>query len=338
MQPLHITIVPNIPRSLGFGGLEVQMDQTAQALRLRGHTVEHLDWWSSTLETDVVHVFGGFYHHAELVERLVGAGHRVVVTANMVRIHPAWQYRLASMLGGLASRTTLGLRGRLLRSAAAVTVASEAERRDVLQLFSIPAKRVHVIANGVEQRFFDAKPNAAHALLGTEPFVLCVASVEPNKNQLRLINAIGPTGTPLVLVGDPKPSPDQSYITAVRQAVNSYPNVQWIGGIDRSSDLLPALYAAARVHVLPSLAEAQGLATLEAAAAGCAVVTSNLPTLRAAFTSDVTMCNPTNEHSIRTAVMGAWRSPRSARSAPWLISWQDVAEQLEAVYRFTEQS
>jgi glycosyltransferase involved in cell wall biosynthesis len=333
MLPLHVTVVPNVPRSLGFGGLEVQLDQTAQALRLRGHTVEHFDWWKPSLETDVVHVFGGFYHHAELVQRLVGSEHRVVVTANMVRIHPAWQYRLVTALGVLGSRTTLGLRGRLLRCAAAVTVASPAERHDVMQLFSIPANRVHVVPNGVEQRFFDATPEAARALLGTDPYVLCVASVEPNKNQQRLISAIGPTGLPLVLVGDPKPSANRAYLDAVQQAVESFPNVRWLRGIDRGSELLPALFAAARVHVLPSLAEAQGLATLEAAAAGCAVVTSDLPTLRSAFTSDVAMCNPTSQQSIRTAVLDAWRNPRSARNAPWLISWQDVAEQLEAVYR-----
>jgi len=333
MQPLRITLVPNVPRSLGFGGLEVQMDQVADALGQRGHFIERFDWWNPVLEANAVHVFGGFYHHAELVDRLVGAGHRVVVTANMVRIHPAWQYRLVTALGGLGSRTTLGLRANMLRTAAALTVASAAERRDVVDLFSIPSNRVHVIPNGVEQRFFDATPHAAHAAIDSEPFVLCVASIEPNKNQLRLIAALGPTGLPLVLVGDPKPSSDHAYLDAVQQAVESFPNVQWLRGIDRRSDLLPALYAAARVHVLPSLAEAQGLATLEAAAAGCAVVVSDLPTLRSAFSSDVTMCAPTHERSIRSAVLDAWRNPHSARNAPWLISWQDVAKQLEDVYR-----
>lgn len=332
MQPLRVSLVPNVPRSLGFGGLEVQMDQIALALANRGHTVQRFDWWAPTLETDVVHVFGGFYHQAELIERLVGAGQRVVVTANMVRIHPAWQYRLARMLGAMVGRTTLGIRGSLIRQAHAITVASTAEQLDVTQMFSVPNHRVHVIPNGVEQRFFDASPSTALQVVGTDPYVLCVASIEPNKNQLRLIDAMGPTGIRLVLVGDPKPAADATYHQAVLRAVEQYPNVSWIRGIERTSDVLPGLYAGARVHVLPSLAEAQGLASLEAAAAGCAVVMSDLPTLRAAFPSDVTMCVPTNVASIRDAVMHAWQNPHRARNAPWLISWDVVAKRLEKVY------
>ena len=48
--------------------------------------------------------------------------------------------------------------------------------------------------------------------------------------------------------------------------------VTWLGRLDHTIPLLASAYAAARVFALPSWFETPGLAALEAALAGCAVV------------------------------------------------------------------
>lgn len=312
------------------------MDCTMQALRNLGHVVEVFNWQATELSTHVVHVFGGFYHQAELIQRLIASGHKVVVTPNLVRIHAGWRYRLAPIIARLPLQTTISLRRSIIRSCHAVCVVSAAEAHDAVTVYGANPNTVHVVPNGVEQRFFSATPQAAQALLGMEPFVLCVASIEPNKNQVALIEALGPTGIPLVLVGAEKTTTahhQARYMQQFRDALQHFPSVRWLGGIDHANALLPSLYAAARVHVLASHAEAQGVASLEAAAAGAHVVMSNVATLHSVFGNDVDYCQPNSVESIRAAVEHAFAHPRSHISAPWLTSWDSVAKTLVSVYR-----
>ena len=82
-------------------------------------------------------------------------------------------------------------------------------------------------------------------------------------------------------------------------------------------------------------AEAQSMASLEAAAAGANLVVSNLPNLRELFGDYAWYCNPWSVGSIRKAVLEAWETPRGCRYVsppPGLISWEEVARRLVEVY------
>lgn len=337
MAPLRIAFVPNNPFSLGYAGMEVQIEQTMQALNARGHQAVPFDWWSMTLDADVVHVFGGFHHNAPIVGRLVGKGYKVVVTTMLMLSHPRWQYRFFSALHRMVNlHTSIGYRSALANSCHAVCALTNAEKDDLTQLFKVQEKRIHVVPNGVESRFFTADPEAARSRFGHRDYVLCVATIDPVKNQLGLVNAIGPTGLPLVLIGSARPSNSAdiaSYPLRLREAVDRFPNVQWTGGLNHDDPLLQSAYAGARVHVLASFVEGQGISSLEAAAAGASIVTSNSPAMRSAFGNDVTYCNPYQESSIQQAVKKVWENPTNHRSSPWLLSWDSVAQQLEGIYQ-----
>ena len=82
-------------------------------------------------------------------------------------------------------------------------------------------------------------------------------------------------------------------------------------------------------------AEAHPMASLEAAAAGANLVMSNLPYLRELFGDYAWYCNPRSVGSIRKAVLETWGAPRGCQCVsppPRLVSWEEVARRLLAVY------
>jgi glycosyltransferase involved in cell wall biosynthesis len=75
-------------------------------------------------------------------------------------------------------------------------------------------------------------------------------------------------------------------------------------------DQLPELYALAELHILPSWRETPGLASLEAAAAGCRVVSTTIGSAREYFGAEAGYCHPADQRSIREAVAASLQGPR----------------------------
>lgn len=331
---MRVAFVSQLPFSLTFGGLEIQVLETARALRGLGVEVELLDPWEREFTADLLHCFGSEYQLREVVARAKGRGIPVVVSAIFLPQAPAWAYlgwRWVDPV--IPMQTTFGLRRKILQLADRIIVHSRVEAQDLVRFFGVRQDRIEVIPNGV-RRLEGGSPEIAHRAFGAERFVLCVASVERRKNQRCLVEALRGTGIPLVLIGPMRPD-ERAYGEAVERAAQRDGRVIWVGEVPAHSPLLASAYQAAHVHVLPSLSEGQGMASLEAAAAGANLVISDLPRLRELFGDYAWYCNPRSVASIRRAVHEAWEAPRGVRYAsrpPWLLSWEEVARRLVGVY------
>ncbi|WP_330476598.1 glycosyltransferase family 4 protein [Terrabacter sp. C0L_2] len=162
-----------------------------------------------------------------------------------------------------------------LRRAAAVVCVSAYTAAEAVDLLGL-ADPV-VVPNGVEDRYFGADPLTPDALaaLGIDgPFVLTAGGASERKNLAALAEAwprvrAARPGTLLVLAGPPHPRRTELF--------RSLPDVRLLGRVD--DDVLPGLYAAASVVVVPSLVEGFGLPALEGMAAGVPVVASDRSSL-----------------------------------------------------------
>lgn len=337
MPRFRVSIVPHIPYALGYGGLELQQDRTMEALRALDVAAEPLDLWKRTLDVDLMHVFGSEYHLTATIERAALLGFPLVVTSMFMMMQPRWRFRLWRAIDGVLPPNTQRLRRKNLHAADAVIAINQAERQDLIDIFDVDPDRIHVIANGVEDRFFTATPDVFVERYGISNMILCVGMVDARKNQLRLIEATAGLGVPLVLIGPPFPNEHgMAYGKQVSDAVARHTHVTWIPGLDHDDPLLASAYAAAAVHVLPSTAEAQGIVSLEAAAAGARVVVSDLPSLRSLFGDDVIYAQPQSVPAIRQAITTALSMPAAPyRTAPpaWLLTWNDVALRTIDVYQ-----
>ena len=170
------------------------------------------------------------------------------------------------------------------RGAAATLTVSGAARADLARLCSLPIDRITVVHNGVEphgDRTVDEAKRAVEHRLGTPQggeLLVAIASHRSHKGLPILVEALSRVHYPghlsLVLVGSEQGGEKVVPLLAAlprewRRAVHLVPPVD--------ADFLSCLYRAARGFVSPSLAEGFGLTVLEAMAAGCPVIASDIP-------------------------------------------------------------
>ena len=179
----------------------------------------------------------------------------------------------------------------------------------------------------------DPPPPAEPAPAGLPArFVVCAGRIEPRKNQLALVEALRGGPAPLVIVGDAGPM-HGDYYRRVREAAGRS-GAQIIPARPRTQ--LFALYSAAEAHVAPAWYETPGLVSLEAAAAGTRVVTTDRGSTREYFGEQASYLDPAEPASMRAAVEHALARPRDPELQARVLrdfSWRRAGEQTLAAYR-----
>jgi len=325
------------------GGGENQLVRTAQHLERLGVAVRPFCPWTDRLgRARLVHLFGMGREGLELA-RVARARGVPVVLSPICWVEPGAIAALAAnparAAWGLAKWAAMAAwpgrphwRRELLGLADAILPNSEAEARQLVTLFGADPGRIRVVPNGVEVRFADADPAGYRARFGGGDFVLYVGRVEPRKNVLGLIRGLAPTGLPLVVLGDAVPG-HEAYAAACKRAGGDL--VRWLPRVDHDDPLLDSAYAAARVVALPSWFETPGLAALEGALAGRAVVVTPLGCTREYFGDRVLYARPDRPAAIGRAIARAWAAgpdPRLAGHVGAHYLWSGVARRTAEVY------
>lgn len=186
-----------------------------------------------------------------------------------------------------------------------------------------------VVPNGADPAFYHAMPDEFVAKFKISDFVLCCARISPRKNQLVLVKATRGLGVPVVFIGSIN---DPFYLDTCKKEADSCH--YFLGYMSQSQ--IASAYAAAKVHVLPSWFETPGLASLEAAMAGCAIVSTDRGTAREYFGDLAWYCDPCDVGSVREAVVAAYRAPRNPALAALVkerFTWEHAARATLSAYR-----
>jgi glycosyltransferase involved in cell wall biosynthesis len=160
-----------------------------------------------------------------------------------------------------------------------IVCISEATAADVVRELGVNRERISIVYPGVDEAYFDAKPEPP-AILGGAPYVLAVGTLNERKNLGVLIDAFAKVAERnrelrLVIVGSPDRDAER-----IRQRIRER-------GIEQrtvllgfaSDDELPGIVAAASVLVFPSLFEGYGMPVVEAMAASTPVIASSDPSI-----------------------------------------------------------
>jgi glycosyltransferase involved in cell wall biosynthesis len=157
--------------------------------------------------------------------------------------------------------------GGALAAACAVVTTSAWARRRLLDLYALPADRVHVATPGVDP----ARP-ARGSDAGTE--LLCVAAVAPHKGHDLLAQALAMVADlPWNCVCVGSLSRDAGFVDRLRRQIEAdglADRVRLVG--PRTGDRLDATYAATDLLVLASRGETYGMVVTEALARGIPVL------------------------------------------------------------------
>jgi len=205
--------------------------------------------------------------------------------------------------------------------------------------------RIQVIHEGVTPFFFEKTQTGCLATLmglpapGT-PFILATGKISPRKNIARLIQALSKVAEiiphHLVLVGGSGWDMDAVYRETNNPAVAG--RVHQMGYV--TDDQLRALYNSASLYIHPSLYEGFGLTVLEAMAAGCPVITSNVYSLPEVAGDAALLIDPYNADEMAEALKAlctnesmAEELRRRGLERAGTFTWGKCAEQVAEVYR-----
>ncbi len=175
---------------------------------------------------------------------------------------------------------------RAVTSADQIIAVSEATRQDMLRLLPADAKKITVIHEAADPVYRPLADAAAAAQVLqkyrlTQPFILCVGTIEPRKNLPVLLRAFRMLpdrrrlGLQLAIAGPRGWLADDVF--ALHTQLGLGDQVRFLGAVPAAE--LAALYNAAALFVLPSLYEGFGLPVVEAMACGAPVVVSNVSSL-----------------------------------------------------------
>jgi len=185
-----------------------------------------------------------------------------------------------------ATRRWLRRLDEALERAAAIIAVSECTRRDLAELYHVPAERIDVIPHGVDHEAFRPVPPATLretlSRLGIQPpYLLYLGGIEPRKNLPRLVEAFsqieGTPGASLVIAGAGVAWNPEGW-AGLRPAMNALPEATRkrivLTGYVSEPDKV-ALLTGASALAYPSLYEGFGMPVLEAMSVGTPVVASN---------------------------------------------------------------
>jgi glycogen synthase len=264
-------------------------------------------------EVDIVHVNG--YAHARL-----GVGCPVVVAAHSDVL--SWWEAVRQCA---APPEWAGYRERVIAGLAAATriVAPTAAVLDDLERHYLPmASRAAVIPNGIEPTAFSA--------LDKRPVVLAAGRMWDAAKNLTVLDAAAPgLAWPVEIAGDLE-HPDGG--------VASFANVDLLGR------LTPAKMArhlgSAEIFAAPAWYEPFGLAVLEAAAAGCALVLGDIPYLRENWDGAAVFVDPEDPTELAAAINALIANPKertrlaaAARDRARRFTLDRMAQAYAALYR-----
>jgi glycosyltransferase involved in cell wall biosynthesis len=239
---------------------------------------------------------------------------------------------------------------RMIRRADAVIAVSGYTKTVIVERLGVPPERIAVVHHGVSDRFRRPPDQAIRGLRRrfglVRPFLLFVGTAEPRKNLLRLLDAYaarrasGDRELEFVIAG--KSAWGSRALRERIAALGLDREVRLLGHVDGGT--LPALYAAAEVFALPSIAEGFGMPILEAMACGTPVIASHSTAMPEVYGDAALGFDPMDSDAIAAALARARddrdlrrrmveRGLARARSFSWLETARRTVEVCRRVAR-----
>lgn len=236
---------------------------------------------------------------------------------------------------------------RTLAQATMIITDSEFVRRELIDLLGVAAHRVQAVPLGVDESFRphsleQSTPTLVRHGLANISYLLVVATLEPRKNLLSLLEAYSrlPTSLrqqhPLVIVGA------RGWLTEELERrlapLERGGQIKRLGYIPQED--LPLIYTGAHAFAFPSLYEGFGLPVLEALASGTPTLTSNRSSLSEVAGDAALLVDPEDVDVLtagleRLLTDAEWRTQaveRGLRQARQ-FSWERCVDETVTVYQ-----
>lgn len=229
--------------------------------------------------------------------------HRVAIVQDMTtRLHPEWH------TPGNVREFDEFLRY-VQQHAQEIITVSHSSRRDIIERIAVPANRVSVLPMPINPAFHSPSFMRGWLTLHriSQPYVLCVGTIEPRKNLRRLVKAFELLRESdafrdhvLVLVGGQGWDASFEDFLAASDVATRVIRLGFV-----PTDQLPSLYHFASAVVQPSLYEGFGIPVMEAMCSSSIVIASNRGSLPEVLGPGGVTFDPADSHAIARALLWA---------------------------------
>jgi len=235
-----------------------------------------LDWNTTAIDADLVHLHTWYTHLAGITAKL-NYGIPMVLTVHSLEPLRPWK---REQLGG-GYDFSCWVEKTAIEMADAVIAVSHETKLDILRLFDVPEDRIHIIYNGIDlDEYRKVATTGALTKYGvdpSQPYVLFVGRITRQKGIIHLVNAIQhlDPGFQVVLCAGAPDTPEigAEMKAAVAAASALRPGIVWIDQMVSNPEKIE-LYSHAAVFCCPSIYEPFGIINLEAMACEVPVVAS----------------------------------------------------------------
>ena len=243
-----------------------------------GAAQRSLDFNTRAIDADVVHCHTWYTHLGGIFAKL-NYGIPLVVTVHSLEPLRPWK---REQLGG-GYDFSCWVEKTAIEMADAVIAVSDGTRNDVLKLFNVDSKKVHIIYNGIdpdEYHKVDATPALKKFGIDPDkPYILFVGRITRQKGIVYLVNAIRhmDPGFQIVLCAGAPDTPEiaAEMKAAVDEARKQRAGIFWIDEMVDKPTVIQ-LYSGADLFCCPSIYEPFGIINLEAMACETPVVASSV--------------------------------------------------------------
>ena len=222
----------------------------------------------------------------------------------------------------------------VIRESKKIIAVSESTKKDLISVLRVPEEKIIVIPEGVEDRYcpqsIDIQEIIKKRYKINEDFIFTLSTLEPRKNQARLIKAfkiVKETFPNLQLIIGGRTGWGE-----IPEAVEGVSMPGYIPDAD-----LPGLYSACLAFVSPSIYEGFGLSPLQAMACGAAVAVSNISSLPEVVQDAGVLFDPGSVESIAAGIIEAIKDRAKLRSKSLKqaskFTWKKAATDTYRVYQ-----
>lgn len=325
---MKVLIDHHEPFALSHGGFQIQIEETAAALREIGVEIEFLRWWDAGQTGDILHFFGLPPIH--LVERAKSRGLKVVVTHLLTNTCNRSPARLA--LQASATRTLLSVPALRsvsakfgwisLRTADGLVVGLQIERDIMSRVWGVESHRIHQVPLGLRTPFLHAAPAEKSGPLIT------VGTIAARKRIVPLCHLALEAKVPLLVVGKSHAEDDPEWLRFKSlcdgKLICHHPHVD-------DPDELVRLYRESRGYVHYSEGENWCFSAHEAAACGLPLLLPDQPWSRERFGQSARFFRQPGSHAADLKQFFK-ECQFQTLSHPASVSWHCVARQLSDIY------
>lgn len=234
-----------------------------------------------------------------------------------------------------------------MKKAAAVIAVSKATKRDLLNLFNIPARKVTVVHEAADTALLtlrDRQADVQKIYKLPKKYIIYIGTIDPRKNLTALIQAwqrllqLRPEAvkdTALVIAGGVGyRGKDLIDLLATLKA----PSIRALGYIPHNHKV--KLLAGAAAFVFPTLYEGFGLPVLEAMQLGTPVISTNVSAIPEIAGSAALLHAPDDTDGLAESIRRVLTRPalrkkmsRAGKQQAKLFSWKKAARETLAVYQ-----